>query len=352
MRDAPGVEDLGFYTLGGHVEDPREMIDELRLAEEMGLGNAFVSERLNVKEACALSGAAGAVTRRIDITTAATNISTRHPAISAAFATTMHRLTGGRFVFGVGRGLAPQIAGLGVPATTTEQLADFARLMRRLWRGETVRDHDGPLGRFPQLSLSASFDERIRLGITAFGDRTLRLAGQEFDVVVLHTFFADDTVRHCVDTIRGAAEAAGRDPRSVAVWSCYATLVDDIAPEQALMKSVGRLSTYLQVYGDLLVRTNRWDPAELERFRSSAVVGELTGWADATATPDQIARLREILPEEWLAVAATGTADDCAGAVRRQFDLGVDGVIMHGATPSELAPVVTAFDRLPGSRRR
>ena len=30
-------------------------------------------------------------------------------------------------------------------------------------------------------------------------------------------------------------------------------------------------------------------------------------------------------------------------AVPRQFDLGVDGVIMHGATPTELAPVVAAY---------
>ena len=29
------------------------------------------------------------------------------------------------------------------------------------------------------------------------------------------------------------------------------------------MKTVGRLATYLQGYGDLLVRTNGWDPAVL-----------------------------------------------------------------------------------------
>ena len=100
-----GTEQLGFYTLGGHVESPRDMLDELALAESFGLGQAFISERLNVKEACALSGAAGASTSDIGITTAATNINTRHPAITAAFATTMHRLTGGRFTLGIGRGL-------------------------------------------------------------------------------------------------------------------------------------------------------------------------------------------------------------------------------------------------------
>ena len=56
-EDGPRFPELGFYTLAGHVESPRDMLDELRLAEEMGLGNAFISERLNVKEACALSGA-------------------------------------------------------------------------------------------------------------------------------------------------------------------------------------------------------------------------------------------------------------------------------------------------------
>lgn len=343
MPEAPGLDKLGFYTLGGHVENPREMLAELRLAEEMGLGNAFISERLNVKEACSLSGAAGASTETIDITTAATNINTRHPAISAAFATTMHRLTSGRFVLGIGRGLRPQIAGLGLSQTTTAEMEDFAGLMRRLWRGETVRDHDGPAGRFPKLALNAGFDEHIRLGITAFGENTLELAGRAFDVVVLHTFFADETVERCVRTVREAAERAGRDPAAVAVWSCYATLVDDIAPDRTLLKSVGRLATYLQVYGDLLVATNRWDPAALDRFRAAPAVAELTGWADATATADQLERIREVLPPEWLAVAATGTAVDCARAVRHQFELGVDGVIMHGATPTELAPVVRAF---------
>lgn len=339
----PGTDQLGFYTLGGHVESPRDLLDELRLAEELGLGNAFLSERLNVKEACSLSGAAGAVTSTIDITTAATNISTRHPAITAAFATTMHRLTGGRFVLGVGRGLRPQIAGLGLRHTTTRQLEEFAGLMRRLWRGEVITDYDGPLGRFPKMALDPTFDEDIRLGTMAFGPDTLAMAGRAYDVVVLHTFFADETVRRCVDTVRSAAEQAGRDPAGVKVWACEATLCDAVDAPTYIKKTAGRLATYLQVYGDLLVATNRWDPALLERFRASDIVAELSGWADATATPEQLYRLRDALPAQWLACASTGTATECARSVRRLFDLGVDGVIMHGATPSELAPVVHAY---------
>ena len=41
--------------------------------------------------------------------------------------------------------------------------------------------------------------------------------------------------------------------------------------------------------------------------------------------------------------AATGSPAQCVAAVRNQFDLGCDGVIMHGATPTELAPIVAEY---------
>ena len=43
------------------------------------------------------------------------------------------------------------------------------------------------------------------------------------------------------------------------------------------------------------------------------------------------------------AVGHAGRPPTCAERVLRQFDLGVDGVIMHGASPDELAPVVEAY---------
>lgn len=340
---APNLDQLGFYTLAGHVQSPRAMLEELSLAENLGLGEAFISERLNIKEACTLSGAAGAVTQRLRITTAATNINTRHPALSAAFGTTMHRLTNGRFTLGIARGLKPQMEALGLRQSTTAQMESFAHLLRRLWRGETIVDYEGPLGRFPKLSLDPRFNEEIPLGTTAFGPATLAMAGRAFDTVVLHTFFADETVRRCVDVVRKAAEHAGRDPRKITIWSCYATITEDVDGETFLKKTVGRMATYLQMYGDLLVSTNKWDARALERFRNSDVVQGLRGWADAVADLAALAELEKVIPPEWLECAAIGPAETCAQRVRGQFDLGVDGVIMHGATPRELEPVIRAY---------
>ena len=90
-------EELGFYTLAGAPASTRDLIAEVRSAEELGLGHCFISERFNVKEAATVSGAVGAVSDRIAIATAATNHHTRHPTITAAYASTMHSLTGGRF---------------------------------------------------------------------------------------------------------------------------------------------------------------------------------------------------------------------------------------------------------------
>jgi probable F420-dependent oxidoreductase len=337
------LDELGFYTLAGQAASSRDLVQEVVDAEALGLGTAFISERYDKKEAATLSGAAGAVSNRIRIETAATNHNTRHPIVTAAHATTMHRLTDGRFTLGLGRGIAPLFDAYGIPRVTTAQIEDFVGLMRRLWKGEVVLGHDGPAGKFPVLHLDASFAEDIPLGFVAFGPNSLALAGRCFDAVVLHTFFTDETVQRCVATIRGAAETAGRDPASVRIWSCYATVGDQIPYELRLKKTVGRLATYLQGYGDLLVETNGWDPEVLARFRADEIVSSFPGALDAKADTAVLEHVATLLPDEWLEPAATGDAARCAARVLRQFDLGVDGVIMHGATPAELAPVVDAY---------
>jgi probable F420-dependent oxidoreductase len=343
VKDDTSFPEIGFYTLAGAPDSPRDLIDEVRQAEQMGLGYAFLSERYNIKEVCTQSGAAAAVSERIRIATGATNHNTRHPMVTASYATTMHFMTGGRFVLGLGRGITALQDLYGIPRITTAQLEDFANLMRRLWKGEVIVGHDGPAGSFPFLHLDASFDADIPLLLTAFIPRTLKLGGRCFDMVLLHTFYSDETTVRCVNTVKEAAEAAGRDPAAVKVWSCFATVGDHISEPLRLKKTVGRLATYLQGYGDLLVRTNRWDPAVLERFRQDKVVAGCAGAIDQKASTEQLEHIAALIPEEWLSAAATGSPQSCAQAIRHQFELGVDGVILHGATPAELEPIIDVY---------
>ncbi len=339
------MNELGFFTLAGAPESPRELVAEVSQAEEMGFGSVFVSERLNIKEAATLSGAVGVISERMGVATAATNHHTRHPAVTAAFAMTMHTLTGGRFCLGLGRGVSLLSKAFGLEPITTAQTEDFVGLMRRLWRGESILGHDGPSGSYPYLSLRGATSEHIPMAWTAFGPNSLALGGRCFDAVVLHTFFTDETTARVVSTVKRAAEEAGRDPNAVRVWSCFATLGDHLPEDLRLKKSVGRMATYLQGYGDLMVRTNNWDPAVLERYRADPLIAGFQGAIDQVATTQQLEHIAELIPEEWLAPAASGSPSQCVEKIRGQFDLGCDGVILHGASPNQLSPIVDEYAR-------
>ncbi|WP_019927221.1 TIGR03857 family LLM class F420-dependent oxidoreductase [Nocardia sp. BMG111209] len=342
--DTRTLDELGYYLLAGAAgQGPAALPGEARQGEQLGFGTAFISERWNVKEASSLVGAACAVTSHMQIATAATNHNTRHPLVTASWATTMHRLSGARFTLGIGRGVAAMYQAFGIPAVTTAQMEDWANVMRRLWHGEVILGHDGPLGKYPVLALDPEFDEDIRLALVAFGPNSLALGGRAFDDVVLHTYFTPETLQRSVRTVKEAAERAGRDPGSVRVWSCLATVGDHLPEDVRLKKTVGRLSTYLQGYGDLLVETNGWDPAVLKRFREDPVVTAVPGAIDGKATTEQLEHIAGLFPDEWFSAAATGSARECADRVRTEFDLGADRVIMHGATPAELSPIVAAY---------
>jgi len=339
------MNELGFYTLAGAPESPRELIDEVREAEELGIGACFISERFNVKEAATLSGAVGAVSTSIGIATAATNHNTRHPMVTAAYAMTMHELTGGRFSLGLGRGVERRDRAYGLTPITTAQMEDFVGVMRRIWNGELVVGHNGPMGAYPALAMRGVEPAHIPMTLTAFGPNSLKLAGRAFDAVVLHTFFSDETTQRLVDTVRQAAERAGRDPAEVRVWSCFATIGDHLPEPVRLKKTVGRMATYLQAYGDLMVRTNDWNPEVLRRFHEDDFVSNFPGAIDDVATAEELEYVAELIPEEWMAGAATGTPEQCVAAVRGQFDLGCDGVILHGASPADLRPIVDQYRR-------
>jgi alkanesulfonate monooxygenase SsuD/methylene tetrahydromethanopterin reductase-like flavin-dependent oxidoreductase (luciferase family) len=72
-------------------------------------------------------------------------------------------------------------------------------------------------------------------------------------------------------------------------------------------------------------------------------VAGFLGGIDAHATTAQLEHIATLLPEEWLAASATGSPAQCVGAIREQLAMGCDGVILHGATPAELEPIIEAY---------
>jgi hypothetical protein len=95
----------------------------------------------------------------------------------------------------------------------------------------------------------------------------------------------------------------------------------------------------------MLIALNDWDPEVLEAFRANDTVSSMPGGIDSVATLEQLQVISELIPPEWLP-AATGNAADCAQGWRNQLANGADGVVIHGSTPAEFAPILESYRAL------
>jgi len=338
--------ELSCYLLPGHTETPGDAIAEAQQAEALGLGKVWLSERFDVKDAGVICSAALATTQRIHVATAATNLHTRHPLVLATMGASLHYLSGGRFEMGLARGVGIRNDLMGLKPVSNAQLAEGVELLRALWRGEKIMGHDGTMGKLPYLNMGDWMHAPIPLHLVGFGPKTLRFAGQHFDGVHLHTFITDEGLRRAKALVAEGAEAAGRNPDDVKVWSVFATALNP-SREAYLKKFVARMATYMQApgYVEFLIALNGWDQAVLENFRANKTVSNMLGSIDSIASLEQLEEISELIPEEWLP-GAQGSAEACAAAWKNQFDQGADGLVIHGSTPAEFEPILKPYAAL------
>jgi 5,10-methylenetetrahydromethanopterin reductase len=345
MSLLPKHPELSCYLLPGHTQTPADAISEAQQAEALGLGKVWLSERFDVKDAGVICSAALSTTKQIKVATAGTNVHTRHPMVLATMASSLHYLSGGRFELGLARGVNIRNQLMGLDNVSNKQLVDSISILRQLWRGEKVM-YEGPAGKLPYLSMGDWMDAHIPIHFVGFGPKSLRFAGQHFDGVHLHTFITDHGLRRAKSLVQQGCEEAGRKPEEVKIWSVLATAV---APteEDHLRKLVGRMATYMQApgYVEMLIALNEWDPAVLDAFRADSVVQSMAGGIDSLATLEQLAHISTLIPGDWLP-AATGSAEDCARAWKQQLANGADGLVIHGSTPAEFAPVIAAYEAM------
>ena len=343
--------ELGFYGLPGHSRSPRDILKQVQDAEALGIGNVMISERPDYKEISAICGACAAVTESIYIGTSATNLNSRQPVITASIGSTLNRLSNGRFALGLAKGSIHRARAWNIPYPTYAREAEFIDLLRKLWRGESISNYDGELGRYAALALAPYVNEDIPILYVGFGPKSLVNAGKIYDGVHLHTFMGDKALGDAVESVRSGEKAVGRDPGKVKIWSVFATACD-VSEATYLKYIVARLATYLQIpgYGELLVRVNGWDEEVLKTFRTHKAVTSVGGLIDSVASTEQLADIEKIIPMEWRP-AAVGNARECAEAWVGQFEAGADGLIIHASTPEEFAPVLEEYRQIRPNER-
>jgi len=156
---------------------------------------------------------------RLRLGVGVTDANRRHPAVTAQAAATMHLITRGRAILGMGVGEREGNEPYGVDWTKpVARFEEAIATIRALWtsRGEPV-SRDSPY--FPLRN--AVFDlppyrgEWPEIWIAAKGPRMLRATGRYADAWFPGLISGPETYASSLEAVRAAASDAGRDPRSI-----------------------------------------------------------------------------------------------------------------------------------------
>jgi probable F420-dependent oxidoreductase len=236
---------FGFMAGNGRRDTARETAS---LATRLGFDSLWVGDHvafpLPILDPLLLLAQLAAFAPDLSLGTAVYLLPLRHPVLVAKQVTTIDRLCGGRFVFGVGIGgeFPAEYAACGVPLRERgARLSEAIPLVQRLVRGEPTRG-EGRFYPFPTTTLAPEASQPGGPPIWCGGrsakalERMGRLADGWISYVVTPERFAAG-----LETIAKAAAAAGRRLSHFGTGHLLFARIDD-DPEAALDSAAEHLS--------------------------------------------------------------------------------------------------------------
>ena len=243
-------------------------------AECAGFESLWVTERYFHEETFSLLGFLAAAAQHIKLGLGVTNPYTRNPALLAMATATLNRISGGRFVLGLGRSESAVIQGrMGIPyGEPLSTMEEAVSVIRQLLSGERVTSSGG--GRFSLEGVRLAIrpvQKLLPIYLAAIGPKSLRLAGAIADGVLLNAYTPTGYVRYTVEEVRQAAQEAGRNPDSIDI-ACM-LVVRPTEDREAIWASLKqRLVRLLEEphVGEILLEKGGLDPFILAPLRALA----------------------------------------------------------------------------------
>ena len=293
-------------------------------ADALGLDRIGVAEAWSHDATIVLAEMA-AQTTRIGLGTGVLSVWSRTPASLALVAAGLQRVSGGRFLLGLGAGSPPLTEGLhGLPWTRPiARVRDTLTAVRTLLAGDRT-SHPAPGAR--PLRLGVLPDVPVPISLAALSDESIRIAGELADewapFLWARSRLADG--RALLD--EGAARATLPRPTRIAVAVPVALGPDEASARRS---AAWWLSTYVTRMGPIY-------PRLLARFSSADAVDALR------TAPDELPAGAEALARE---VTLFGTYDQAAEQIAAWRAAGADSVqlvLPPGRPEDELAEIVAA----------
>ena len=221
----------------------KDLIRYAQEAEALGYEGFWLTEESG-KEAFATLAVLAQATRRIRLGTGIVNLYSRTPTLLAMSARTLHDLSGGRFVLGLGTGgIGFMERGHGIPIERPLQRArETIEIVRGLlsskrfsYEGEwfhirNFRLREGPVA------------EKIPIYLSALKPKMTGLAARIADGFIAN-WPTDESIEEVRAIVQKEAESVGRDPKEVKILTLLMTCPDP-SDEQALQAMRRGLAFY------------------------------------------------------------------------------------------------------------
>jgi 5,10-methylenetetrahydromethanopterin reductase len=298
-------------VLQGADEPPLfgDMVTEI---EALGFDHLWLTDSsLHARNSYAYLTLAAMRSARLTLGTAVTNPRTRHPAITAASAATVDEISGGRMILGIGAGDRPLLA-LGMTPAPVDSLRASIGAIRALWSGAHVDVEDDAFTlRDAHLRFPARPD--IPVFISASGPRTLELAGEIADGVILLVGLFPEALGWALEHVDRGASKVGRDRPHIAVFA-YGAIDDD---EDRALGSARSIAAWFPQTAPVICELAGLPPALIEEVRARYAGGEFQEAAEAA----------RLLPDAFVRrVALAGNADRARERILAVEDAGADSV--------------------------
>ena len=297
--------------------------------EAIGFDHLWLTESsLHARDPYQLLALAARATTQLRLGTAVTNPVTRHPALTAVAAATLAEIAGDRAILGIGAGDRPLMALGAKPARLAELEAAIAAI-RALLAGESVTA-DEPGFRLVDAHLRFDAAADLPVFVSASGPRTLELAGEVADGVILLCGLDPAVVQWALDRVDEGASRAGRPRPHIAIF-IYGVIDEDEPAAIAGARSIAAwFPQTAPIYCDLV----GLDPAITKAVRESYSGGEFQEAAQAAS----------LLPESFVQrMAVAGNRDRVTAQLAALQQVGVDSINILPLGDDRMA-TINAFD--------
>jgi 5,10-methylenetetrahydromethanopterin reductase len=292
----------------------REVAGWARAVEAHGFSLLGVSDSPSIcRELYTTLTLCAASTQRVRLGPRVITPAWRNPAGAASGAATLEEIAPGRTMLAIGSGDSAAY-NVGLKPVSLAGLSEYTQTIRRLLT-EGHAEYQGATARFTWAR------PRVPIFLAASGPKTLRLAGQIADGVVIRTGIAPDVVRDSIEQIHLGAKEAGRDPEAVEMWWW-----PDANVAQSRREAVGEITMSLASAGNHLSRfTTEGKHIPPDLLSKVKLLGERYTFGDHVAPGSGNGRLIEELGlVDYLAdrFAIVGTPAECIKTIERAVDAG------------------------------